>query len=377
MSKKRSNKADRAPSELENSINSIPKKIRIMNMLSYAFKNGTTLTIRDLEKVASRGYIYGLLKDFEQRGFVSVRIQRTQKGKTKGWLGTETLNQYISSQSSHKEGLLPRGVKFGEIARTRALKKRLGKKKKGRESKIIQVVTKDASRDIGIDYAYTEHIQVVTILDPAVAKALRTKLNPPSKGDHAKQYSLVMENLSLSISNRDKTVVELKTKQWADQLAQLCVLAGISKKATKQLIADINMNIPDGTCRVEFPVFLQQLNDLEVSYEMRTEIFGPDGETTGYIVQSNINRSMLVDYEVLGKVYAVDSFLSTMSAMQNNAAVNYASIKIQHEKEAQEREDKRKAAEAEMDKERIKQEVLKEMEEKKAKERTGWEDNYI
>lgn len=346
-------------------------------MLSYAFQTGKPLTIRDLEKVASRGYIYGLLKDFENSGFVSVRFKRTLKGRTKEWMGTETLNQYISSLSSHKEGLLPRGVQFGDIPRTRALKKRLGKKKKGRESKTIEVLVKDATTQIGIDQAYTEHIQVTTIMNPAVAKALRTKLNTPSKGDRAKQYSLVMENLSLSISNRDKAVVELKTKQWADQLAQLCVLAGVSKKATKQLIADINMSIPDGTCRVEFPVFLQQLNDLEVSYEMRTEIFGPDGETTGYIVQSNINRSMLVDYEVLGKVYAVDSFLTTMSAMQNNAAVSFASIKLQQEKEADEQEQKRKAAEAEMEKERIKQEVLQELEEEKAKKRKGWENSYL
>ena len=191
-------------------------------------------------------------------------------------------------------------------------------------------------------------------------------MNPPKKGDPAKQYALKMENLSISISNRDKAVVELLNTSWAEQLAQSCVLAGVSKKATKQLIADIIMNIPDGTCRVEFPVFLQQLNDLEVSYEMQTEIYGPDGKTTGYLIKSNINRSMLVDYEVLGKVYAVDSFLSIMSAMQHNAAVNYASIKIQQEKEATEQEEKRKASEAAMEKERIRQEVLKEIEEKKS-----------
>lgn len=198
---------------------------------------------------------------------------------------------------------------------------------------------------IGVDYAYTENVKVWIQMDPAVAEAVRRKMSPPTTEDPAEQYSLETEAFTLTLSRKDKARFDLYALAWPDALAQLCVISGVSKRATKTLIAMVNHNIPEGYAKVEFPLFLQQLVDLEVEYRMVTRILDEKETPIGWIIESNINRSMTIDYEVLGKVYAIDSFLSTMSAMQHQAAVNYASIKHKMLQEAEEREREQKEAE--------------------------------
>lgn len=342
----RTDKADKAKeSELEKATAALPKKKRIMYMLLSAYQRGLKgekndwLTVTDLKNYASRGHIYNIIAEFRDRGWIQER-QLIRKGRrTTGWKGTEQLASFISSQ---EEGQLPRATEFGQIPKTRALAKRLrkaGKPKKPKyEQQTVKVITqptKPLSDYLGVDNAYTENIRVTLILDPTIAAMLRAKMNPPGKSDRAKQYTLNLENLTITISNRDKCVLVLKTKAWGDELSSLCVLCQIPTHHIKSLIQEINLSMPDGFARVEFPVFMQQLNDLEVSYEMTTRILDDEGNPTGFIIESNINRSMLVDFEMLGKVYAVDSFLSAISALQHSVSVAYANMEIQKKKESE------------------------------------------
>jgi len=364
----RSHKANKADeSETERAIAEIPKKKRIMSLLVSYTANNKWLSVKDLQHIASRGYLYPLMKGFFSKGLVVKQYRRTSKGRETIYQATDKLISLVSSQ---EEGQLPRGVDFGAIPRSRALQKRTGKRTKSYETQLIKVKTVDATERLGVDHAYTENIRVSIPIDPAVANRLREAMNPPSKGDRAKQHTIHIEAFTLTISNRNQGVFVLLTKQWADALAQFCIISGISKRSIKVLVAQVNSAIPDGDARVEFPVFLAALKDLEVSYEMRTEIIDDLGNPTGYIITSNINHSMLVDYEVLGKVYAVNGFLSTMSAMQHNAAVSYASIKIQMEKEAEEQEKQRIEAEKKLDKD------IADQEEKK-KENDDWKRYYV
>jgi len=341
----RSNKADTAQkSELDKTIAELPKKKRIQHMLVAVLKNNDWLTITDLSHVASRGYIYNLMKEFRNNGWIEERQKILKGRRTTGWRATEQLVSYVSLQDS---GQLPRSTEFGQIPKTKALAKRLKKKGKGKKPKrkietvkVIVQPTKLISDHVGIDQAYTEHIKLTLILDSAVAERLREKMNPPSKGDNARQYTLTLESITLTLSNRDKCVFILNKTLWADELSSLCVICGIPNQYIKSLVQEINLSIPDGFARVEFPVFMQQVIDLEVTYEMITRILDEDGKATGFVIESNINHSMLVDYEVLGKVYAVNNFLSTMSAMQHTSSVAYATLKLQEKKEA---EDKLKA----------------------------------
>jgi len=350
VTKRGSYKADRAeeaPGQvLDEEIATLPKKKRIMFMLVAARQRDTWLTIRDLEHVATRGYIYRLMEGFKLRGFVTSRlipIRMVIGGfkrltKLSGWRGTDSLLSFVSLQSLQKEGPLPRYTQI----------KRKKRSKTEHEPKKILVTTRPANELIGIDYAYTEELKVWVQMDPAVAAALRTKMVPPRVDDRAEQYMIQTEAFTLTLSLKDKARFDLHTLNWADALAQLCVLAGTSKSAIKSLISMVNHSIPEGFAKVEFPLFLQQLNEVNAEYKMDTEIFDETGKSIGWWVKSNINRSLTVDYEVLGKVYAVDSFLSTMSAMQHQSAVNYASIKHKALQEAEQREKDRKEAEMAM-----------------------------
>lgn len=342
---KRSNKADKADkdkeSEFEKSLAEIPKKKRIQNMLLNAYQTDRWLTVADLSNYASRGHIYNIINEFKEKGWI-VQKQLILKGRrTSGWRGSKLLASFVSSQ---EEGQLPRSTEFGQIPKSRALAKRLRKSKKPRkpkyESKTVKVITqptKPLSDYLGVDQAYTENIRVTLILDPAIANRMRSRMNPPGKKDNASQYSMTLENISITISNLDKCVFVLKTTAWGAELSTFCVLCGIPSNPIKSLIQEINISMPDGFARVEFPVFMQQLNDLEVSYEMTTRILDEEGNPTGFIIESNINRSMLVDFEMLGIVYAVEGFLSAISALQHGVGVAYANLEIQRKMKAEEK----------------------------------------
>lgn len=339
-----SDRADRAEGWLlEEHIATLSKKVRIQYMLIEARKRNTWLTVRHLDHVASRSHIYGLLTQFKLKGWVvscQIPVRMIVAGvkrltRLTGWRASDA---FLSLVSSQEEGPLSRY--------TQARAKR--QPKADREGRKLTVLTRPASEVIGIDYAYTENVKVWVQMDPAVAEAIRHKMSPPTTEDPAEQYSLETEAFTLTLSRKDKARFDLYTLTWADALAQLCVISGISKRATKSLIAMVNHNIPEGYAKVEFPLFLQQLVDLEVEYKMVTRILDEKGKSIGWVIESNINRSMTIDYEVLGKVYAVDSFLSVMSAMQQQAAVNYASIKHKMLQEAEERERERKKAEEAM-----------------------------
>lgn len=370
----RSNKADKADeSILEQEIARIPKKTRIRNMLLAAYREGRWLTIRDLGLIASRGYIYNLMKEFIDNGWVKEKQLILKGRRTTGWQGTKKLVSFVSSQ---EEGQPARGVDFGKIPKRRALRKRLekaGKKKKtAYKADAVKVLTKPTkllSDYIGVDSAYTEKVTVTVILDPAVADRLRQVLNPPSKQDRADQYHMNTEPLSVILSGKDKCVFILKKTEWAMALGQICIMAGISRVATNGLIQQVEVSIPDGYAQTEFPIFMQHINDLEVSYEMRTEILDADGEPTGFVIVSNINRSMLVDFEVLGKVYAVDSLLSVMSAMQHSVSVAYAHMEIEKRQEAEEREKQRKETEEAF--------IGKQMKQKEEEEDDSWKNMFV
>lgn len=344
----RGNKANRADKEehgklLEAEIATMPKKKRIQYMLVSAYQNDQWLTIKDLEHVASRGYIYTLITEWTDKGLIISRqipVKMIVGGfkrltKLTGWRATDKL---VSLVSSEQKGLPPR-----------SLKKRMFRKVKDERHGKLDVYVREADASIGVDGAYTEELKVWIQMNPAVAEALRQKMQPPGQRDRADQYSLKTEAFSVTISAKDKAQFNLHTILWHDALKQLCVIAGVSKRATNTLVSQINQAIPEGFTKVEFPLFMPGITEIVLEYNIDTAIINEEtGESTGYFVSSNINKSLITDWEVLGKVYAVDNLLSTLSAMQHNSAVTYQSIKHKMLKEAEEREEKEKAAEQEM-----------------------------
>lgn len=302
--------------------------------------------------------MYRVLAILEKEGLVARHWTRPAKGKAmKCWQATEAGDSLLSHLP---EGLLPRApLPMAPTQRT------------------IEVVNYPMDRVLDLKNAWTANVRLSLTLEPVTADALRRKFDPPQKNDRAEQYSLTTDVFSLNINNNNLCAVVLKRAEWGTALADLCFLAGLSKRATTTFIAEINARLPDGTAHVEIPVLMHELKEFKQRYKITTRVL-KDGKSTRKIIQSKIDFSAWVDWESVGKLHLVDTFLSVMGAMQHNAVFAQEVLEDRAKDEAEKREQQQVEAEKKLAEDQEKAEELRKADEAKQQaERDKKEVQYI
>jgi len=334
------------------------KRLRMLFRLVSAKSNRQWLTIRDLEPFATRAYLYAVLTRLEKEGLIARHYTRPLKGRPmKCWQATDAGDSLVSKLP---EGLLPRAPQPRVPI-----------------SKVIEVANYPLDRKLAVSKAWTENIAVSVTTEQVTADALKRRLDPPQKDDRAEQYSLVHESFSLTINNNDLCSVILKRAEWALFLTQLCLDAGLSKRATVAFIAEINARLPEGTARVEIPVLDHEIREFKTHFKITTEL-QKNKRPTGKRVVSRINYSTLVDYESAGTLRRIDTFLAVVSALQHTSWVAQEVLEDRAKEEAEKREQEQLAAEKKLAEDQAKAEELrKETEQKEAAERANREAQYI
>jgi len=341
-----------------NSDSPMTKKIRMLFRLVSAKSNAQWLTIRDLAPFGPRPYLYRVLAGLEKEGYVARRWARPAKGKPmKSWQATEAGDSLLSHLP---EGQLPRApLPRAATART------------------IEVMNYPLDSVLDVKNAWTENVRLNLTVQPIVADALRGKLDPPGKEDKAEQYSLITETFALTINKNDLASVILKKVEWSTALTELCLVAGLSRRTTATFIALIYARLPASIARVEIPLLAHELKEFRQRYKITTRVL-KDRKPTGKVIQSNINYSTLVDWESIGKLHLVDTFLSVMSAMQHNAVFAQEVLEDRAKEEAEKREQEQIEAEKKLAEDQAKAEELrKETEQKEQAERAKKEAQYI
>lgn len=309
-------KANRAEEEsghlLKEEIARISKKKRTMVMLIAAWQQENWLTIRDLEYVASRGYIYTLLKAFKQRGWaISQQIPiKLIIGNVKrlirltGWQGTDALLSFVSSQEI---GGLPRGSKKPE-------------------ERIVDVIVRSLNEILDTARIKFEARQVVIALDPYVTKVLRDACDRP-KGelDRAKQKVHSCEAFTINIPHTGNSQVTLKDwLTWDKSMLEWMQRAGLSRSGAEIVIKQIWNQVPGGTTRAEIPILEQAVKRLKVRCNVLTRL-RKHGEIYAE-VESNINYSLHeIGLEYFGTTRWVDAIIRVLIGLQHTTMVSEAS----------------------------------------------------
>jgi hypothetical protein len=165
-----------------------------------------------------------------------------------------------------------------------------------------------------VDELWMEPQRVVVQLDGYTAQVLRTKCSAPSRKDKAEQRSFGTRFFTITISKKGAANLMLKEPNWPKALAQWFMVCGISQAGTNSIMSMIFAQLPDSFKRMEMPVLDRTPKRQEVQFVVSTRV-GDDK------IVSNINYSTNIDWEIFGKGYLVDQYLSVLAGTQHNQVV--------------------------------------------------------
>ncbi len=267
------------------------KKNRILAILITARTRDEWIPRKIFLKIASRGYVCRLLQQFEKDGLVEIT---GHKGQYR-YRATEE-----ASLSSQKEGQLPRAP--------------LRRLKSDERPRGHVVMLRPVSEVLSADESWMEAQRVTFQVDGFTGDAMRSAMNPPTKRDRARQYSMSCGAFSLSISRRNVCQMMIKELQWREALAGFLIGCGLSVQGTESVMNTVMLQMPESIKRIEMPVLDRSVKSREVEFAVVTRV-GDDK------IVSNINYSTNIDFEVYGNAQWVDNWLAALGAGQHNQVV--------------------------------------------------------
>lgn len=288
------------------------KKQRILARLVTARAKDTWISRKELLKIASRGYVDRLLPLLYRAGLVERRGVR---------------GRYVyraSKQLASKLLILGRVPRSKELAGTKEELAEAGfpRLKPEERPRGHTVKLRPVTEFLDPDATWIEHQKVRINLDQYTAGLLRNWCNPPSRRDRAQQRSYTSKKFSLTIAKRGSLLIIVKEKDWMRSFVEWLHQTGLSKAAISSILGKIEAHMPDRYVRAEMPVLDREVKAMDVQFVVSTRV----GDEK---IVSNINYSSSIDFEIYGKGYLVQQWLSVLAGTQHNQVV--ALVALEHQ----------------------------------------------